>query len=309
MRPARLGRRWVIASGLSFAAAGFSGVSLASAQRMAATAIIPFQTAPFPYEGSVPETGESFMDVDQDGRLGHTSPRGGIYWEDETYSDNSVLLHVPVGFDPDRPGVLVVYLHGNNANLRDTVIGDQHVIDQFDASGLNGLLVAPQLAVNAFDSSAGRFWTPGAFGQFLDEAAKHFGRASKASRLPVVIIAYSGGYNPCAYALAVGGAARRIAGVVLLDALIAEDDKFIDFVRRSKRSSFFFSAFGASTQAENEKVMASLVRLGIPVETDPPDALKRGTVAFLSTDADHDEFVTSAWVDNPLQWTLSRIAV
>ena len=41
---------------------------------------------------------------------------------------------------------------------------------QLSDSPLNGVLVAPQLAVDALDSSAGNFWRPGAFAQFLDEA-------------------------------------------------------------------------------------------------------------------------------------------
>ena len=273
----------------------------------AVTEIVPFQTAPFPYTGIIPDTGLPFMDVEQNGRRGHTSGRGGLYWEDETYNDSGVLLHVPKGYDTGRPGVLVIYFHGNNANLRDTVIGDQHVIDQFDASGINGLLVAPQFAVNALDSSAGKFWMPGGFAHFLDEVARHFTHDFKVPKLPVVLIAYSGGYDPVAYALDVGGADKRVAGVILLDALVAEDDRFEAFIRRYRRTSFFFSAYGDASRSENEGVITTLTRLGITPQTDAPDNLKRGVVAFLATDADHNSFVTSAWVDNPLQWSLARI--
>jgi hypothetical protein len=47
----------------------------------------------------------------------YTSLRGGIYWEDLTYSDKRVLLSIPRGFDIRRPALIVVYFHGNQATL------------------------------------------------------------------------------------------------------------------------------------------------------------------------------------------------
>ncbi|MEF2985633.1 hypothetical protein, partial [Pseudomonas aeruginosa] len=78
---------------------------------------VPFEYSPFPFDGKVPGKDEPFLDVDQDGRKGHTSPRGGIYWQDETYADRRVLLDIPRGFDPARPGVIVVFFHGNKSKL------------------------------------------------------------------------------------------------------------------------------------------------------------------------------------------------
>ena len=57
------------------------------------------------------------------------------------------------------------------------VVGRQAVVDQLEASGLNAVLVAPQFAVDALDSSAGHFWLPGAFAAFMDEAAAWPGQA------------------------------------------------------------------------------------------------------------------------------------
>ena len=66
----------------------------------ARTELVAFDTSPFPYSGQPPGQDKPFFDVEKDGRRGHTSPRGGIYWEDTTYSDRRVLLHIPSGFDP-----------------------------------------------------------------------------------------------------------------------------------------------------------------------------------------------------------------
>ena len=94
-----------------------------------------FENSAFPYHGLIPnyqETGKTrpFLDVEDNGRLGHSSPRGGIHWEDQTYSDRSVLLAAPQSFDPARPGVIIVFFHGNMATLSRDVIARQQIVRQ-----------------------------------------------------------------------------------------------------------------------------------------------------------------------------------
>ena len=205
------------------------------------------------------ETGKTrpFIDVDDNGRLGHSSPRGGIHWEDQTYSDRSVLLAAPQSFDPAKAGVIIVFFHGNNATLSRDVIARQQIVRQLADSGLNAVLVAPQLAVDAQDSSAGRFWSSGGFASFLGEAQSKLGdlypnARGAFRRMPIVIVAYSGGYLPAAYSLAVGGDQGRVRGLVLLDALYGERDKFVSWAEGPGRSAFFVSAYSTSSRAGND---------------------------------------------------------
>ena len=223
-----------------------------------------FQNSAFPYRGSIPADADSqtkerpFLNVDENGRLGHSSPRGGVYWEDATYNDRHVLLAASPDFYAHSPGDLVIFFHGNQATLARDVVDRQQAPRQLAQSGLNGVLVAPQLAVDAMDSSAGRFWKPGALAEFLDEAAVKLAAlypgASRAAfnRMPVIIVAYSGGYLPAAFALAQGGASERVRGVVLLDALYGEEDKFVDWIERAHNRAFFISAYSKSSHEENE---------------------------------------------------------
>ncbi len=281
------------------------------------SALVPFTNSAFPYEGFDPETKMPFLDISQNGRRGHTSGRGGgIYWLDTTYSDNRALLALPEGFDLKRSAVLVVFFHGNNATLENDVIGRQQVVAQLAASGLNGVLVAPQMAVDALDSSAGGFWTRGTFARFLREAAAHladFYKDAPAARalfdkLPVVIVAYSGGYDPAAFALAVGGAGNRVKGVVLLDAAFGQTDTFVDWVARNRQHAFFFSAYTESSAAGNAAIKAGLANEDVDYAEWLPRTLVPGSVSFLSVDgADHEDFVTLAWVNQPLAWLFARI--
>ena len=54
---------------------------------------VPFDQSPFPYSGPVPDKDVAFLDVTNVERRGHTSPRGGIYWQ-------LSLIHIS---EPTRP--------------------------------------------------------------------------------------------------------------------------------------------------------------------------------------------------------------
>ncbi len=281
-------------------------------------AFAAFQNSAFPYRGLIPnyqETGKTrpFLDVDDNGRLGHSSSRGGLLWEDQTYNDRTVLLAAPQNFDPSRPGVIVVFFHGNMATLQRDVIARQQIVRQLADSGLNGVLVAPQLALDAPDSSAGRFWSPGGFAAFLNEAEGKLGDFYPSARgafrrMPVIIVAYSGGYLPAVYSLTVGGDSGRVRGVVLLDALYGERDKFVSWVEGPGRNAFFVSAYSTSSSDGNMAVEAELQQAGLTVLNSLPATLAPGEVAFVDAGSvDHNDFLTSAWGGAPLREIFSRM--
>jgi len=283
--------------------------------------LVPFRTSPFPYDGEIPSDNKPFLDYQQGTHRGHTSPRGRLHLEEEAYSDTRSLLYLPPGFNLSRPehALIVVFFHGNYARLREDILLRQRVPQQLAGSGLNAALVVPQFAVNIADSSAGRFWQTGVFNQYLAEAAEHLAALrgepctqSIFDRLGVILVAYSGGYNPAAYALAVGGADARVRGVILLDALYGETDKFDKWIERSvsaQRSAFFFSAYSDSSRTENLALQQSLAQHGVIINTSPHLRLTQGSAAFLfaGPGIDHTTFVTSAWVSDPLKAVLSAI--
>jgi len=121
----------------------------------ALTSLVDFETAPFPYHGTVPASGQPFLNAGTEGHWGHVNFRGNVLWESQTFSDDRVLLHIPPGFDPKRPAVMVVFFHGHGADLAQDVRDRQQVPAQITAAGVNAVLVAPQFAVDAADSSAG----------------------------------------------------------------------------------------------------------------------------------------------------------
>jgi len=277
------------------------------------TRLVAFEASPFPYNGMVPRSKKPFLNFQEDGREGRKTPSGRIYWADKTYSDRRVLLHIPKGFDASRPGVMMVFFHGHGATLERDVATRQRVPAQITQSGMNAVLVAPQFAVNARDSSAGNFWKPGAMRRFLDEVAVklakvHGDPASKATfaNMPVVIVGYSGGYLPLESALANGQISKRVKGVVLLDGLYGGVSTFSDWIARN-RSAFFLSAYTGSTRKGNNALKERLGKRDIAYRTVLQSRLLPGSVTIIAIDEEHRNYVTRAWTDNPLSDLLVRM--
>jgi hypothetical protein len=280
----------------------------------AETTLVDFETAPFPYHGTMPGSDRAFLNAGLPGHRGHVSFRGRVFWEAETFSDDRVLLHIPPGFDPSRPAVMVVFFHGHGANLARDVRDRQQVPAQITASGVNAVLVAPQFAVDAADSSAGKFWEPNGFKRFLDEAAvklaKLYGdprRTSAFANMPIVIVAYSGGFGPTLSVLDRGGVRPRVRGIVLLDALYAGFDTFADWIANN-RSTFFVSSYTPHTAHHNAYLERLLNEKSVPYGSELRRNNLQGMVAFLPAgDVSHRDFVNHAWADNPIKDILLRM--
>jgi hypothetical protein len=285
-----------------------------SANAGALTSLVHFETAPFPYHGTVPDSGQPFLNAETEGHWGHVNFRGNVLWESQTFSDDRVLLHIPPGFDPKRPAVMVVFFHGHGANLAQDVFDRQQVPAQITAAGVNAVLVAPQFAVNAADSSAGKFWEPNGFRRFLDEAAVKLARmygdphsAFAFARMPIVIVAYSGGFRPTLSVLDRGGVRSRVRGLVLLDALYGGIDKFADWITYN-RSTFFVSSYTPHTAHHNDHLERLLRERSVPYSSELRGNHLQGMVAFLPAgEVSHRDFVSHAWADYPIKDILVRM--
>ncbi len=280
----------------------------------AQTSLVDFETAPFPYHGKVPGSNRPFLNAGEEGHRGHVNFRGRVFWESETFNDSRVLLHVPPGFDPKRPAVMVVFFHGHGANLARDIRDRQQVPAQITGAGVNAVLVAPQFAVNAADSSAGKFWEPNGFKRFLDEAALKLANlygdprsVAAFTNMPIVIVAYSGGFGPTLAVLDRGGVKSRVRGVVLLDALYAGIDKFADWIA-DNRSTFFVSSYTPHTAHHNADLERLLSERSVPYGAELRRHHLQGMVSFLPAgDVSHRDFVTHAWADNPIKDILARM--
>ncbi len=280
------------------------------------TALVGMKSSAFPYYGDNPHADAPFLNVSSNGRRGHRGMRGRVFWQDETFNDNRTLIHIPKTFDAKKPGVIVVFFHGNGATLERDVRDRQLVPQQITDSGANAVLLAPQLAVDAPDSSAGKFWQPGGLKRFVAEAADHLAElygdpaaAKTFANMPVVIVAYSGGFVPAAYSLEVGGLGNRVRGVFLLDALYSEIDKFASWIE-TNRSAFFVSSYTRYTKRHDDELMRRLRDKGIAVSDDMDGPLRPGSALFVETPngITHRDYVTQAWTELPVKDVLAKMA-
>jgi hypothetical protein len=290
--------------------------ALLPASRSELTRLVSMTSSAFPYSGNNPASNLPFLDVSNGDRRGHRSLSGRIYWQDQTYNDPRALIHVPGNFDVRKPGVIVVFFHGNGATLERDVRDRQLVPQQVSESGVNAVLLAPQLAVDAADSSAGKFWLSGGFKRFMDEASGRLARltgdpsnAKAFASMPIVIVGYSGGFLPTAWSLDVGGVTDRVRGVVLLDAVYGQLDKFAGWIERN-RSGFFVSSYTHHTARHDRELIGMLRTKGIAVYEDFDRPLRPGSVVFTETPegVTHRDYVTSAWTRNPVQDVLTKMA-
>jgi hypothetical protein len=280
------------------------------------TVLVGLKSSAFPYLGINPRTDEPFLNVLKGARRGHRGINGKVFWQDETFNDNRVLMHVPEDFDIGKPGVIVVFFHGNGATLERDVRERQRVPQQISESGVNAVLLAPQLAVDAADSSAGKFWQPGGLKRFVAESADHLaelygdpGAARAFANMPVIIVGYSGGFMPAAWSLEVGGLGNRVRGVFLLDAVYGELDKFASWIE-NHRSGFFVSSYTRYTERHDQDLMRLLREKGIAITDTMEGPLKPGSVVFVETPegVTHRDYVTHAWTDDPLKEVLVKMA-
>src|SRR5262249_43013325 len=181
------------------------------------TKLVEFDAAPFPYDGG----------------------RG-------SYPDRRGLLPIPKRFHARRAGGMGVVFPAPPPPLERYAADRQQVPARICASGMSAVLVAPEFAVDAADSSVGRFSQPGAVARFVAEAADKLARlrgdplaAKTFANMRIIIVGYSGGFLPTAYSLSIGGLAKnRVRGVVLLDGVYGQLDKFATWIENN-RSSFF----------------------------------------------------------------------
>ncbi len=201
------------------------------------------------------------------------------------YRDDTVIVFVPSHYrydyddDDGEEGVAaLVHFHGHNTTA-ERAMAAHELREQLAESRQNAILIVPQLAVMAADSSCGKLETPGGLARLVAEATVTTAREGRSTlgdaRFPiharrgtVCVSAHSGGFHAAACCLRSGGVDLR--ETYLFDALYAEVETFRDWVtsrkgaslhRRHKLVSFF--ADGTSTDANSTALRAQLDHAGV----------------------------------------------
>jgi hypothetical protein len=185
------------------------------------------------------------------------------------YDDDTVFAFVPAHYRyrTEEGVAALVHFHGHNTSA-ERAMAAHELREQLADSRQNAILVVPQLAVFAADSSCGRLEAAGGLERLLGDvvpAVASTGRVTlgecafpeDAPLGTVCVSAHSGGYHAAACALRSGNV--EVRETYLFDALYAETDAFRDWVvarrgeplhRRHKLVSYFTE--GGTTEVMNQ---------------------------------------------------------
>jgi hypothetical protein len=238
-----------------------------------------------------------------------------------SYGDDTVIVFVPerYRFLPEEGISALVHFHGHNSSAERAMVA--HALrEQLVDSRQNAILIIPQLALFAADSSCGKLAASGGLARLLGGAlssAAHFGRvALRESRFPeraalgrVCVSAHSGGFHAAACSLREGGV--DVSETYLFDALYAESEVFRGWVlarrgepvaSRHKLVSYFTA--GATTEAVNRTLRLDLERAGVLVAEEQQEGelsrrdLSHAGAVFVRTGVAHSSVT---WETNALR--------
>ncbi|MFT5431360.1 MAG: hypothetical protein ACI9OJ_002055 [Myxococcota bacterium] len=226
------------------------------------------------------------------------------------YTDSTVLVWIPDHYRGLRgPDVdILLHFHGHSSTAA-RALKLTRVAQQLEASGRFAVLVLPQLALEARDSSAGKLEERGGVRRMLHAVMGALGRkrVRRALRshgpLPrrarpgrVMVSAHSGGFQGAS--LAVRHGQVNVVEVYLFDALYGYNHRFIRWLRREPTHRLVTIHRGTGTVAKwTEKLKKSLTKrkLGYVEETIEgtlsSSALSAGRTIISQTDIPHARVV------------------
>lgn len=245
--------------------------------------LTPFASAPFPHSSRT---------------NGHRY-REEFFPAAEHYSDATVALFVPKGFQPVGPVDLVIHFHGWRNSVAGT-LNQFQLVEQFVASHRNAILIIPEGPKNAPDSSGGKLEDPAGFARFIAETLavlqREISLPTNAAVGRVILSAHSGGYQVAAAIVAHGGLPNAVQEVWLFDALYAQTSRFLAWTERAGTRLVNIYTDNGGTKARTLEMIAALEQRGAPLlhkadQVVTPEELRRERLVFLSTDMGHSPLI------------------
>ena len=243
---------------------------------------VALQSAPFP-SGTRSQQGHHYNDKH--------------YPAAQHYSDSTVAIFIPKGFERGDSADYIVHFHGWWNNI-DSTLSSFQLAEQLSNSGKNTILVIPQGPKNAPDSHGGKLEAKNAFKLMMQEVSRTVAHHLKLRSLParhIILSGHSGGYRAMSYILLHGGMAPCIKEVWLFDGLYSQLEKYAMWLERSGHRLVFLYTDDGGTYYNTLDFRNSLEAWQLPYtnitqtkSADLPAIAPHGTV-FWHTDLGHNE--------------------
>ncbi|MDQ6631904.1 MAG: hypothetical protein M3Y82_09125 [Verrucomicrobiota bacterium] len=227
---------------------------------------------------------------------GYKNEKGEFFPAQKHYQDSTVAIFIPKGFRPGRKLDFVIHFHGWHNHVSG-VLERYQLIEQFQESGRNAILIIPQGPFDAPDSFDGKLEDENGLKNFMSEVMSTLAQKNNFQKKEIgkiILSGHSGGYQVMASILARGGLSKQIEEVWLFDALYAQTKKFTDwFDQHSGRLLNIYTEHGG-TKKETEKLMADLKNKNVSFlakneKEITPEDLQKNKLIFIFTELAHDE--------------------
>jgi hypothetical protein len=217
------------------------------------------------------------------------------------YSDSSVLIMIPPQFSAGKNIDLVFWFHGWRNNI-DSANVRYELSKQFFASNRNAVLVLAETAKDAPDSYGGKLEQRGVFDQLLNDVMNELRIqkiiSNKAAVGNVTLAGHSGAYHVIANILQNSG--QKVHTVFLFDALYAETDKFMTWIKLDPKNIFinWYTNRGGGTDEVSKDMMGELQKEAIPFASTEEDSLtadqlKRNRIVFAHSMREHNDIINN----------------
>ncbi len=268
---------------LSLAQLSFSQSVADKYSRLGEMFIPEFKSAPFPHPGRA------------DGHI----YEGVTYSFEEHYNDSSVAIFIPDFFKETAKTNIVVYFHGWNNNIKKACDKFQ-LIEQFYNSNKNAIFVFPQGPKNSRDSFGGKMEDKDGLKHLVTDVLTYLKEAGKLTSTEpgnIILAGHSGAYRAISFCVERGGLTKNISDVILFDALYANTDKFVQWIKNFNGRFINIYTDRGGTKEESENLMKNLGAWQIPYfQTEEKelktDDLKENRLIFIHTDLSHGEVIS-----------------
>lgn len=223
---------------------------------------------------------------------------GTNYSMEEHYNDNSIRMIVPSGFHTNKKVNFIFWFHGWNNNI-DTAIEFYRLKQQFEQSGINAIMVLAETAKDAPDSYGGKLENKGVFNELLHDVLLKLKKLkqlkSNAKADKIILAGHSGAYRVIANILANGK--TNIDEVILFDALYADTDKYINWIKQNSNHKFInlYTNFGGTDEETgNMKKLLNeqkIVFKSIEETELSPTGLKSSNILFIHSLHQHNDII------------------
>lgn len=196
------------------------------------------------------------------------------------YMDSSVMIVAPKELNASQKVNLIFWFHGWGNNIDSAAVRYQ-LLRQFAASDMNAVLVFAETAKDAPDSYGGKLEYENTFKELVSDVLKKLKKekviGNNCQAGNIILAGHSGAYRVMAYILQNGD--MPVQEVILFDALYAQTDKFMKWIKEDKDHRFIdlFTDSGG-TDAESREMEKQLIAANIEMDSTEESDL---TVQFI----------------------------